>query len=106
MVLALVDLPLMLVALSPTALILVVAVRFTRRLGPRSEELQDRLAGLSGVAQESVSGIGAIKGLGGEATELARMRDRAAGVYDAAIAPWAARGRRTCPSSTSSPPSA
>lgn len=84
-VLATVSLPLMLVALSPTALILVVAVRFTRRLGPRSEELQGRLAALSGVVQESISGIGAVKGLGAEATELGRVRERAAGVYDAAI---------------------
>jgi ATP-binding cassette subfamily B protein len=83
--LATVNLPLMLVALSPTALILVVAVRFTQRLGPRSEDLQHRLADLSGVVQESISGMGAIKGLGAEQTELGRLRGRAAGVYDAAI---------------------
>ncbi|WP_243058088.1 ABC transporter ATP-binding protein [Nocardioides sp. SR21] len=83
--LALINVPLMLVALSPTALILVVAVRFTQRLGPRSEALQHRLADLSGVVQESVTGMGAIKGLGAEQPELARLRGRAAGVYDAAI---------------------
>lgn len=71
--LALINVPLMLVALSPTVLILVVAVRFTQRLGPRSEDLQRRLADLSGVVQESITGIGAIKGLG---AELARRRAR------------------------------
>jgi len=83
--LALVNVPLMLVALSPTALILVVAVRFTRQLGPRSEALQGRTAELSGVVQESVAGIGAIKGLGAERPELARLSDRADRVYDAAL---------------------
>jgi ATP-binding cassette, subfamily B, bacterial len=83
--LALVNLPLMLVALSPTALILVVAVRFTRRLGPRSEELQHRTAALSGVVQESVAGVGAVKGLGAEAVELGRLGRRSDDVYDAAI---------------------
>jgi ATP-binding cassette, subfamily B, bacterial len=83
--LALVNLPLMLVALSPTALILVVAIRFTRRLGPRSEELQHRTAALSGVVQESVAGIGAVKGLGAEAVELDRLGRRSDDVYDAAL---------------------
>ncbi len=83
--LALINVPLMLVALSPTALILVVAIRLTQQLGPRSEELQHRVADLSGVVQESITGMGAIKGLGAEPAELRRLHDRAAGVYGAAI---------------------
>lgn len=83
--LALVNVPLMLVALSPTALILVVAVRFTRRLAPRSEVLQQRTADLAGVVQESVQGIGAVKGLGAEPVELERLGRRADEVYDAAL---------------------
>lgn len=83
--LALVNVPLTLVALTPTALILVVAVRFNRRLGPRSEVLQQGLARLSGGVQESISGMGAVKGLGSERAELDRLRRGTDEVYDAAI---------------------
>ena len=62
------------VALTPAALVLVVALRFTASLEPRSKALQDRLADLASGAEESISGIAAIKGLGAEAAELERLR--------------------------------
>lgn len=83
--LAFVNLPLTLVALTPTALILLVAIRFNRRMGPGSEQLSQQLAGMSATVQESISGMGAVKGLGSEKAELDRLRRGTDRVYDAAI---------------------
>jgi ATP-binding cassette, subfamily B, bacterial len=77
-----VSVPLMLVSLSPTALILVVSVRFTGRLGPQSQAVQQELAATSAEVGEVFTGMASIKGLGAEKTALAALQARTTRVFD------------------------
>ena len=88
----------------------VAATRFSRRLHPVATELQERLADVSHVVEESVSGIRVVKGFGAEACrERAASAVAADGVYDRAHGAWpvcgppSTRCSRSCRRSGSSP---
>ncbi|MCU1429041.1 MAG: ABC-type multidrug transport system, ATPase and permease component [Actinomycetia bacterium] len=64
----------------------VAAARFTRRMYPVSLELQEELADLSSVVEESVTGIRVVKGFGAEGMQTGRLAGEADSVYDRSIA--------------------
>ena len=64
----------------------VAAARFTRRIQPVSLRLQQELAELSGVVEESVAGIRVVKGFGAEKTQAAKLKDEADAVLDRSLA--------------------
>jgi ATP-binding cassette subfamily B protein len=64
----------------------IAATRFTRRMQPVTLELQEELADLSGVVEESVAGVRAVKGFGAEQLQAARLRHEADSVLDRALA--------------------
>jgi ATP-binding cassette subfamily B protein len=63
----------------------VAAARFTRRMFPVGLSLQQELADLSGVVEESVTGIRVVKGFGAEGLQEANLRHEADDVYDRSI---------------------
>jgi ATP-binding cassette subfamily B protein len=63
----------------------VAATRFTRRIQPVTLELQEELADLSGVVEESVAGVRAVKGFGAEKLQATRLRHEADSVLDRAL---------------------
>ncbi len=63
----------------------VAATRFTRRIQPVTLELQEELADLSGVVEESVAGIRVVKGFGSEKLQVARLRHEADAVRDRSL---------------------
>jgi ATP-binding cassette subfamily B protein len=75
-----------LVSLAALPLLAIAATRFSRRLHPVANELQQRLADVSLVVEEAVSGIRVVKGFGAEAVENGRLERAAEGVYDRAMA--------------------
>jgi ATP-binding cassette subfamily B protein len=75
-----------LVSLAALPLLAVAATRFSRRLHPVATDLQQRLADVSLVVEEAVSGIRVVKGFGAEAVENERLERAAEGVYDRAMA--------------------
>jgi len=89
-------------ALGSLPLLSIAAMRYSRRLGPISYQLQQELAELSGVVEETVSGIRVVKGFGAERLQQRRLAVEADAVQDRALA--SARLRSGfLPSSTSSP---
>jgi ATP-binding cassette subfamily B protein len=64
----------------------VAATRFTHRIQPVTLELQEELADLSGVVEESVAGIRVVKGFGAEKVQAARLRHEADAVLDRSMA--------------------
>ncbi len=64
----------------------VAATRFTHRIQPVTLELQEDLADLSGVVEESVAGIRVVKGFGAEKVQAARLRHEANAVLDRSMA--------------------
>jgi ATP-binding cassette subfamily B protein len=72
-------------ALGPTLGVFVVARWLTVLQGPRARELQQALGALASTVEEAVAGIRAIKGLGLETVERARVRARSAAAYLAAM---------------------
>ena len=64
----------------------VAATRFTRRIQPVSLQLQEELADLSGVVEESVAGVRAVKGFGAEQVQADRLRQEADSVLDRSLA--------------------
>jgi ATP-binding cassette subfamily B protein len=62
------------------------AARFTRRMHPVSLALQDELGQLSGVVEESVTGVRAVKGFGAEKLQIQRLEHEAGDVYGFAMA--------------------
>ena len=75
-----------LLALAALPLLSVAATRFSRRMGPISFQLQQELAELSGVVEETVSGVRVVKGFGAEQLQLQRLRAEADAVQDRALA--------------------
>jgi ATP-binding cassette subfamily B protein len=63
----------------------VAATRFTRRMYPVSLSLQEELADLSGVVEESVSGVRVVKGFGAERLQTANLAIEADDVYDRSL---------------------
>jgi len=74
-----------LLALAPLPLLNLAATTFSRRMGPQSADLQRRLAGVSGVVEESLSGIRVVKGFGAEHLQDDKLRDAAAEVQERAL---------------------
>jgi ATP-binding cassette subfamily B protein len=64
----------------------VAAARFTRRIQPVTLGLQQELADLSGVVEESVAGVRAVKGFGAERLQTKRLRAEADSVLDRSLA--------------------
>ncbi|MGH8976668.1 MAG: ABC transporter transmembrane domain-containing protein, partial [Acidimicrobiia bacterium] len=60
----------------------IAATRFTRRMYPVSLSLQEELADLSGVVEESVSGVRVVKGFGAERLQTANLAIEADDIYD------------------------
>jgi ATP-binding cassette subfamily B protein len=75
-----------LLALGALPLLNVAATRFSRKMGPISFDLQQELAELSGVVEESVSGIRVVKGFGAEDLQRARLAAEADQVQKEALA--------------------
>jgi len=74
-----------LLALGTLPLVNVAAKRFSSQVHPVSMELQQELAGVATVVEETVTGIRVIKGFGAESLQSTRLRDRAGRVYDRAV---------------------
>ena len=85
-VLGFLDWRLALVVLAALPLINVFARRFSHRLHPTVAGLQNELARLSGVVEETLSGVRVVKGFGAEARQEEQFRTRADNVYERAIA--------------------
>jgi ATP-binding cassette subfamily B protein len=84
-VLLTVNVKLALLALAPLPLLNLAATTFSRRMGPQSADLQRRLADVSGVVEESLSGIRVVKGFGAEGMQDDKLRRAAASVQDRAL---------------------
>ena len=74
-----------LLALGALPLVNVAAKRFSSSVHPVSMQLQQELAGVATVVEETVTGIRVIKGFGAESLQAGRLRDRADRVYDRAV---------------------
>jgi ATP-binding cassette subfamily B protein len=72
-------------ALATLPFLNIAATRFTRRMHPVGLGLQEELADLSGVVEESVTGIRVVKGFGAERLQRARLHEEADAVYDRSI---------------------
>jgi ATP-binding cassette subfamily B protein len=73
-------------ALLSLPLLNIAATRFTRRMNPLGFALQQELADLSGVVEESVTGVRVVKGFGAERMQQKRLAAEASDVYDKAMA--------------------
>jgi len=71
----------------------VAGTRFSQRVHPVANHLQETLAEVSHVVEESVSGIRVVKGFGAEDLQSARLRDAAANVYRRGMELARLRGR-------------
>jgi ATP-binding cassette subfamily B protein len=69
-------------ALGALPLLNISATRFNRRMYPVGVRLQQELSEMSGVVEESVTGIRVVKGFGAERLQRGRLTDEAQGVYD------------------------
>lgn len=85
-VLMFLDWKLALVVLASLPLINIFARRFSHRLHPTVAGLQNELARLSGVVEETLSGVRVVKGFGAEPRQAAQLHKRADSVYERAIA--------------------
>jgi ATP-binding cassette subfamily B protein len=61
------------------------ATRFTRRIQPVTLNLQEELADLSGVVEESVAGVRVVKGFGAEQVQATRLRQEADSVLERSL---------------------
>jgi ATP-binding cassette subfamily B protein len=69
-------------ALGTLPLLNFAATRFNRKMFPVGVQLQQELADVSGVVEESVTGIRVVKGFGVERLQRARLATEAQSVYD------------------------
>jgi ATP-binding cassette subfamily B protein len=74
-----------LLALWSLPLINIAAKRFSSRVHPLSLDLQEELAGVSTIVEETVTGIRVVKGFGAERVQAKSMRDGAARVLDRSL---------------------
>ncbi|HLG91496.1 MAG TPA: ABC transporter ATP-binding protein [Acidimicrobiales bacterium] len=79
-------------ALGPLPLLYAGADLFSRRVYPASMQLQEQLAELSTVVEETVVGIRVVKGLGAEAVQARSLESRSAAVFDRAMRIGRVRG--------------
>jgi len=85
-VLTLRDVGLALFALAALPLLQFAAMRFSHRMFPIGLAQQEKLAELSSVVEESVTGIRVVKGFGAESRQVGRLDAEADGVYERSIA--------------------
>jgi len=79
------NLKLALLALAPLPVLNLAATAFSRRMGPQSADLQRRLADVSGVVEESLSGIRVVKGFGAERLQDQKLQRAAVTVRERAL---------------------
>jgi ATP-binding cassette subfamily B protein len=72
-------------ALGALPLLNFAAQRFTRRIQPVTLHLQEELADLSGVVEESVAGVRVVKGFGAEDMQRAKLAQEAGSVLDRSL---------------------
>lgn len=75
-----------LLALGALPFLNIAATRFSRRIAPVNLELQQELADVSGVVEESLSGVRVVKGFGVERMQVRRLEAEADSVLDRALA--------------------
>lgn len=74
-----------LLALGSLPLLNVAATRFSRRIAPVNLQLQEELADVSGVVEESLAGIRVVKGFGAERQQIRRLEAEADSVLDRSL---------------------
>ncbi len=77
--------PLAAIALAPVPFVVLVAFRYGRRSRPATQEVQQRIAELTAVAQENVSGVRVVKAFAREQLQLERFRRQTGRVFEQAI---------------------
>ncbi len=75
-----------LLALGALPFLNIAATRFTRRMQPVTLQLQEELGDLSGVVEETVSGVRVVKGFGAEHMQIDRLDHEADSVLDRSLA--------------------
>lgn len=85
-IMALEDPVLALLALGAMPFLNIAAARFSKRIAPVNMDLQQELADLSGVVEESLSGIRVVKGFGAERMQVEKLEAEADAVLDRALA--------------------
>ena len=85
-IMALEDPILALLALGAMPFLNIAAARFSKRIAPVNMDLQQELADLSGVVEESLSGIRVVKGFGAERMQVEKLEAEADAVLDRALA--------------------
>ena len=80
------DVVLALLALGALPFLNVAATRFSHRIAPVNLALQEELADVSGVVEESLSGIRVVKGFGAEQQQIRRLQAEADSVLDRSLA--------------------
>ena len=84
-ILVLINVKLAVLALAALPFLNVFATRFSRRIHPVSMELQQELAGVATVVEETVTGIRVVKGFGAEPIQSAVLRSRVERVLERAM---------------------
>jgi len=74
-----------LIALTPVPFVVLVAFRYGRRSRPAMQEVQQRIAELTAVAEENVSGVRVVKAFAREELQLERFRHQTGRVFDQAM---------------------
>jgi ATP-binding cassette, subfamily B, bacterial len=77
-----IDPELALIALTPVPFVVLVAFRYGRRSRPAMQEVQQRIAELTAVAEENVSGVRVVKAFAREQLQLERFRHQTGRVFD------------------------
>jgi ATP-binding cassette subfamily B protein len=77
--------PLAAIALAPVPFVVLVAFRYGRRSRPATQEVQQRIAELTAVAQENVSGVRVVKAFAREQLQMQRFRHQTDRVFEQAI---------------------
>ena len=80
------DVVLAVLALGALPFLNVAATRFSHRIAPVNLALQEELADVSGVVEESLSGIRVVKGFGAEQQQVRRLQAEADSVLDRSLA--------------------
>jgi ATP-binding cassette, subfamily B, bacterial len=80
-----IDPVLALIALAPVPFVVLVAFRYGRRSRPAMQEVQQRIAELTAVAEENVSGVRVVKAFAREQLQLERFRHQTGRVFDQAM---------------------
>jgi ATP-binding cassette, subfamily B, bacterial len=82
-----------LLALLPLPLVNVLAKRFSSRIHPAVMAVQQQMAQVATVVEESVGGVRVVKGFGAEPTQMGKLEVAATGVRTAAMASAGVRAR-------------